>query len=65
METLTIVLNDAPYGNEKVWNALRLTSALRSAAAKMKVNFFLLGDAVSSAKKDKKLRKATTSWSKC
>ncbi|NWF87130.1 DsrE family protein [Candidatus Bathyarchaeota archaeon] len=54
METLTIILNDAPYGNEKVWNALRLAKALTSATVKMKVNIFLLGDAVSSAKKGQK-----------
>ena len=51
METLTIVVNDAPYGTERAWNALRLASASASAAVKMEVNVFLLGDAVSSAKK--------------
>lgn len=51
METLTMILNGAPYGDEKVWNALRLARALISSAIKMKVNIFLLGDAVNTAKK--------------
>lgn len=54
METLTIILNTAPYGDEKLYNALRMTKALLSAAAEMKVNIFLLGDAVTAAKKGQK-----------
>lgn len=54
METITIILNSAPYGDEKVWNALRLAGALISAAIKMKVKIFLLGDAVTTAKKGQK-----------
>lgn len=54
METLTIVLNGAPYGDEKVWNALRLARALVSSAIKIKLSIFLLGDAVSVAKKGQK-----------
>jgi uncharacterized protein involved in oxidation of intracellular sulfur len=49
METMTIIINDAPYGIEKPWNALRLARAL--VATKQKVNIFLLGDAVTIAKK--------------
>lgn len=48
METITIIINDAPYGNEKPWNALRLAKAL--IIKKQKVNLFLMGDAVSLAK---------------
>jgi uncharacterized protein involved in oxidation of intracellular sulfur len=48
MGTVTIVLNDAPYGIEKVWNALRLATALL--VSEEKVNVFLLGDAVVAAK---------------
>lgn len=51
MEMLTIILNGAPYGDERVWNALRLAGALTSAAIKVKVNIFLLGDSVTTAKK--------------
>ena len=54
METLTIILNSAPYGDEKVYNALRMTKALLSAAGEIKVNIFLLGDAVTAVKKGQK-----------
>ena len=54
METLTMVLNGAPYRDEKVWNALRLARALVSSAIKIKLSIFLLGDAVSVAKKGQK-----------
>ncbi len=54
METMTMILNSAPYGDEKVWNALRLARALISTAIKMKVNIFLLGDAVTAAKRGQK-----------
>lgn len=49
MNTVTIVLQDAPYGNEKVWNALRLSQALIVAGSKVRI--FLYGDSVSAAKK--------------
>jgi len=51
LETLTIIVNGAPYGDERVWNALRLALTSNSAAISMNVNVFLLGDAVNSAKK--------------
>ncbi|MFQ6676284.1 MAG: DsrE family protein [Fidelibacterota bacterium] len=40
----TIILNDAPYGNERTYNGLRLALAL--ARLKEKVQIFLIGDAV-------------------
>lgn len=49
MNTVTIVLQDAPYGNEKVWNALRLSQALLTTGTKVRI--FLYGDSVVSAKK--------------
>ena len=49
MAMVTMVLQDAPYGNEKVWNALRLTQALLSAGSKVRI--FLYGDSVTSVKK--------------
>jgi len=52
METITLIINDAPYGNERPWNALRLAGAL--IATKQRVNIFLLGDAVAIAKKGQK-----------
>jgi len=51
METLTIILNSAPYGDEKVWNALRLAKALISDAIKMKVNIFFMGECCKYSKK--------------
>ena len=50
MTTITLILNDPPYGDEKTWNALRLASALTSVKIGMKVNVFLFGDAVNVAK---------------
>ncbi len=43
-EDILIVLNDAPYGTEKVYNGLRLAIALQ--ARDNKVNVFLMADAV-------------------
>jgi uncharacterized protein involved in oxidation of intracellular sulfur len=54
LETLTIVINAAPYGDERLYNALRLARALVSASIGIKVNIFLLGDAVVAAKKGQK-----------
>ena len=49
MEGITIIINDAPYGSEKPWNALRLAKAL--AVKKQGVNIFLMGDGAAIAKK--------------
>jgi len=54
LETLTIIVNGAPYGDERVWNALRLALTSISAAISVNVNVFLLGDAVNAAKKGQK-----------
>lgn len=54
MDILTVIINDATYGIERPWNALRLALASTSAAVKSKVNIFLIGDAVSLAKKGQK-----------
>jgi uncharacterized protein involved in oxidation of intracellular sulfur len=53
-EMLTMILQSPPYGDEKDWNALRLAKALITATIGMKVNIFLLGDAVTAAKKGQK-----------
>jgi len=50
MEMMTLIINDAPYGIEKPWNALRLARAL--VATKQKVNVFLLGDSENLDKKN-------------
>ena len=46
---ITIIINDPPYGTEKAWNALRLAQTLR--IMETTIQIFLLGDAVSIAKK--------------
>ena len=50
MDTLTIILQSAPYGVENVYNAFRLSQALVSSSINMKVNIFLTGDGVLVAK---------------
>ena len=54
LEAVTLILSTAPYGDEKIWNALRLAKALTVGTDKMKVNIFLIGDAVTAAKKGQK-----------
>jgi uncharacterized protein involved in oxidation of intracellular sulfur len=49
-----MIVNTPPYGDERVWNALRLAKALVAVAVGLKINVFLLGDAVSAAKKGQK-----------
>ncbi|MCI0714289.1 MAG: DsrE family protein [Chloroflexi bacterium] len=41
-----IIINDAPYGSEKAYNALRLALALRKEHADIEVQIFLMADAV-------------------
>lgn len=48
---MTIIINDAPYGVERPWNAMRLALTSLSAAIKSEVKVFLIGDAVTIAKK--------------
>ncbi len=50
MSTVTIVLQEAPYGNEKAWNALKLSRGLLSAGSTVRI--FLYADSVVAAKKD-------------
>lgn len=52
MQKLTVVIQDAPYGSEKAYNALRYASALL--ANQVAVNVFLLADAVGIAKRGQK-----------
>lgn len=47
MQNTLIIINDAPYGTEKAYNALRMaTTLLKEHGDKVKVNIFLLADAV-------------------
>lgn len=48
------ILNDAPYGSERSYNALRLAGTL-ARAEKEEVRMFLLGDAASCAKAGQKV----------
>ena len=48
----TIIVNDPPYGNERLWNAFRLASTARSEG--VDVRLFLMGDSVASAKTGQK-----------
>jgi uncharacterized protein involved in oxidation of intracellular sulfur len=41
-----IIINDAPYGTEKAYNALRLAMALQKEPFNTPVNVFLMADAV-------------------
>lgn len=53
MRTLFIV-NDPPYGTERVYNALRLAHALAKNDADAAITVFLMADAVLSAKAGQK-----------
>ena len=52
MNTLFIV-NEAPYGNERLYNALRLGLALAKSADD-RITVFLMADAVGGARRDQK-----------
>jgi uncharacterized protein involved in oxidation of intracellular sulfur len=49
MRTLFII-NDPPYGSERVYNALRLADALTKQDAEEQIVLFLMADAVLAAK---------------
>ncbi len=48
MKTL-IIINDAPYGTEKAYNALRMAMMLQKEHAEVEVLVFLMADAVTCA----------------
>lgn len=41
-----ILINDAPYGSEKAYNALRLAMALQKDPSETEINIFLMADSV-------------------
>jgi len=53
MRTL-FILNEAPYGDERCYNALRLASALLKSDSNNLVTIFLMADAVGAAKQGQK-----------
>jgi uncharacterized protein involved in oxidation of intracellular sulfur len=46
---ILFILNEAPYGSEKTYNALRLAMALQKDQAGTEVRIFLMADAVTAA----------------
>jgi uncharacterized protein involved in oxidation of intracellular sulfur len=48
------IINDAPYGNERAYNALRLAGAI-AAREGQAVRLFLMGDAVACAQSGQKV----------
>ena len=53
MKTL-LILNDPPYGTERVYNALRLAHALLKNDGQAQITVFLMADAVLAAKAGQK-----------
>lgn len=53
MKTL-IILNEAPYGTERTYNALRLAHALLKKDPQLELTVFLLADSVVAAKAGQK-----------
>ena len=54
MATTLFILNDAPYGNERIYNALRLAGVL-AGRDEQQVQVFLMADAVACAKTGQKV----------
>lgn len=44
-----LIINDAPYGSEKAYNALRLAMTLQKEHAEVAIRVFLMADAVACA----------------
>jgi uncharacterized protein involved in oxidation of intracellular sulfur len=51
---VTIIVNDPPYGTERLYNALRLGHALMKRDPASEATVFLMADAVSGAKAGQK-----------
>lgn len=54
MRSVLFILNDAPYGNERAYNGLRLAGTL-TAKEGVQVRVFLMADAVGCAKAGQKV----------
>ncbi len=46
---MLLVINDAPYGSEKAYNALRLAMTMQAGDSSVEVRIFLMADAVTCA----------------
>ena len=51
---ILFIVNDPPYGTERVYNALRLAHALGKKDTTLEVSIFLMADAVLAAKANQK-----------
>lgn len=49
MENILIIINDAPYGTEKAYNALRLGMQIQKDQKEIEVRVFLMADAANCA----------------
>ncbi|MBL7825313.1 MAG: DsrE family protein [Saprospiraceae bacterium] len=47
--SILFILNDAPYGNEKMYNAFRLAHQIAKDSPETQVRVFLMADAVTAA----------------
>ena len=54
MQTITIIINELPYENDKAWNALRLASELLGQDIRVKI--FLLEDGVDVGKENQEAK---------
>lgn len=54
MASTLFILNEAPYGNERAYNAIRLAAAM-AGKDDQQVRLFLMADAVACAKSDQKV----------
>lgn len=52
--SILFLINDPPYGTERVYNALRLAQALLKRDPATQLSIFLIGDAVLAAKAQQK-----------
>lgn len=51
---ILMIMNDAPYGTERSYNALRLAKSLTKHDPAMELTLFLMADAVACAKREQK-----------
>ncbi len=49
MKKILLIINDAPYGTEKAYNALRLAMTLQKENTEIQILIFLLADSVGCA----------------
>ncbi len=47
---ILMILNDPPYGTERVYNGLRLAMNLQKGRGQLELSIFLMGDAAGAAK---------------